>query len=77
MGIEFYRSEVNVLIEFKTHSQKDPFFQNSWFYIRMADSTQINGIEIFKFFQNRIRKDISRFLVAFSADVIMHKLILN
>ena len=64
-GQEFNRSEIDIEVQLKPHSQKDLPLQNARSDIRVTDSTQKDGIPSPKFIQNTVRKQGAVFQIYF------------
>ena len=73
-GKQLHGPQVNVLVQFKTQSQQDPFFQDSRFHVRMPDSPEENRVELLQLDGRGFRKNFPCSKVAVPAKIELSEL---
>jgi hypothetical protein len=70
-GQKTHRTQVDILIQRKSHPQQQAFFQNPGLDIRVTDGTQQNGIMLFQFLNGAVGQHFAGAFVAFAAEIII------
>jgi len=70
-GQKTHRTQVDILIQRKSHSQQQAFFQNPRLDIRVADGAQQNGVMLLQLINGAVRQHFAGTFVAFAAEIII------
>ena len=70
VGIQFDRTEVDVLIQFEPKAEGAGLFQNTRFHVGMADGAQVDRVRLAQVGQDGIRQNFAGLFVALAAQVV-------
>ena len=69
VGVEFDRTQVDVLVQFKAGSEENTLFQDPGSNVRMANGAQVDGVEAAQLFKGGVRQGFAGSEVSFAAEV--------
>ena len=76
-GIKLDGPKVDVLIQFEAQPQQQALLEDSGLDVRMADRAQEDGVQAAEFLQGRIGQNLAGPQIAFSAEIVLHRFVLD